>query len=98
MMVRLRYVSTTMSKFEPGCLAVIIQSAIGHTVGKIVQCVKIKGEHSLYGTVWEVRSREELVTEYGGHGHLVDVPAKWMRPIEPGDHLKTVNKVEELQQ
>lgn len=79
-------------KIEQGCLAIIVESTLGHSVGKIVQCVKVMGEHSLYGTVWRVRAREELMTEYGGKGFEVDVPEKWLKKIEPGDGLKTKKK------
>lgn len=72
---------------EPGCLAVVIDSVEKMSVGKIVQCVKILGEHSLYGTIWRVRARDTLVTEYGGMGNEADCPAKWLRKIEPGSDL-----------
>ena len=76
-----------MSNLEPGCLAVIVESLDGISVGKIVQCIKVVGEHSLYGTVWHVRGRDMLVTEYGGTGNEADVPAKWLKKIEPGSEL-----------
>jgi len=72
---------------EPGCLAVIIESVDGASVGMIVQCVKIRGEHSLYGIIWRVRSQQTLVTEHGGIGNEADVPAKWLKKIEPGSDL-----------
>lgn len=81
-----------MGNLEPGCLAVIIESVDGHAVGKIVQCIKIVGEHSKYGIVWSVRSSQPLVTEYGGIRHEVDVPAKWLKKIEPGDGYITEKK------
>ena len=37
------------SKIEPGCLAIIIESVMGQSVGAIVQCKKIVGTHSVYG-------------------------------------------------
>ena len=74
-------------QLEPGCLAVIIKSIDGAAVGKIVQCVEIRGEHSLYGTIWRVRSQSTLVTEHGGVGNEADVPAKWLKKIEPGSGL-----------
>lgn len=74
-------------KLEPGCLAVIIESIDGHSTGKIVQCLKIVGEHSKYGTIWHVRSKDELITEYGVIGNEADVPAIWLKKIEPGDGI-----------
>lgn len=76
-----------MSKgaLEPGCLAVIIKSVDGASVGIIVQCIRVVGEHSLYGTVWRVRARQTLVTVGGGISNEGDMPAKWLRKIEPGD-------------
>ena len=76
-----------MSKgqLEPGCLAVIIKSVDGASVGTIVQCIRIVGEHSLYGTVWRVRANKTLVTVGGGISNEGDMPAKWLRKIEPGD-------------
>lgn len=74
-----------MSNLQPGDLCIIIESVLGVSNGTIVQCVKVMGEHSLYGTVWEVSSKQELVTEFGGKGHKVHVPAKWLKKIEPGD-------------
>lgn len=76
-----------MSNLEPGCLAVVIQSVENASVGKIVQCVRVVGEHSLYGTIWRIRAKDILVTEYGGVGNEADCPAKWLRKIEPGSDL-----------
>lgn len=72
-----------MSQIEPGCLAIIIESVLGQSVGTTVQCVKMIGEHSLYGRIWRVHSQKELVSEYGGIGNHVDVPEKWLKKIEP---------------
>jgi len=87
-----------MSNLEPGCLARIIDSVDKISVGIIVQCIKIVGNHSKYGTVWHVRSKDTLVTEYGGKGNEADVPAIWLKKIEPGETTlvteKTIVKVE----
>ena len=69
---------------SPGDLAIIIESALGVNVGRIVQCINTVGEHSLYGIVWNVRSKDPIVSEYGGHGHTVHVPQKWLKKIAPG--------------
>ena len=81
-------------ELEQGCLAIIIESVLGQSVGTIVQCIKVIGEHSLYGTIWKVRSKTELMTEYGGKGQEVDVPAKWLKKINLGD-LKVKEKEHE---
>lgn len=73
---------------QPGDLAVIIKSADGLSVGKIVECVRVDfHNHSLYGVVWLVKStRNDLVTEYGGIGDNVHVPQDWLCKI-PNDPL-----------
>lgn len=81
------------NNLEPGCLAVIIESALGQSVGTIVQCVKTIGIHSLYGIVWRVRSQTQLVSEYGGVGNEVDVPAKWLKKITPDGVVKTKESI-----
>lgn len=84
-----------MNNLEPGCLAKIIDSTngtSGFTVGKIVQCINIDGEHTLYGTIWLVSSNDTLVSEYGGVGNKVHVPAKWLKKIEPGSLGKKTEK------
>ncbi len=83
---------------EPGDIAVIIESALGVNVGRIVQLVDIVGMHSLYGTVWNVRSSTPITSEYGGHGNSVHVPQKWLKKIEPGADTKTVLNNKELTQ
>lgn len=81
---------------EPGDLAVIIESTLGVNVGRIVQCVNTVGNHSLYGIVWNVRSKDPIVSEYGGHGHTVHVPQKWLKKIIPGQGNTTIHKQTEL--
>lgn len=85
---------------EPGCLAVIIESVDGHSTGMVVQCVRIVGEHSKFGTVWHVRCRDKLITEFGAVGNEADVPAIWLKKIEPGSDLlvtiKDILKTEKI--
>jgi hypothetical protein len=81
---------------EPGCLAVVIETVEGAQVGAIVQCVQIVGEHTVYGTMWEVRSKKQLVTEYGGVGTTAHSPAKWLRKIRPDELNNITKKKEEL--
>lgn len=68
---------------EPGDLAEIIESLDGHCTGKIVECIRIEFiDHPEYGTIWLVQSSaDDLITEYGGVGDNVHVPAKWLRKI-----------------
>ena len=83
------------NELEPGCLAVITESALGINIGRIVTCVKIKGNHTLYGPVWTVYSKEQISSEYGAMGHNVDVPAKWLKKINPNDHDTSKEKEHE---
>lgn len=80
-----------------GDLATIVESVEGASIGKIVQCVRIMGEHTLYGPIWRVRSNDTLVSEYGGVGNEVDVPDKWLKPIKGGE-LDKKQELEKLNQ
>lgn len=72
---------------EPGDLALIIKSVDGLAVGKIVQCNRILGVHSKYGTIWEIESpTQDLVSEYGAVGNVAHLPAAWLMKI-PKDPL-----------
>jgi hypothetical protein len=92
------------NELSPGDLARIIESVEGAAVGAIVQCSKLVGTHSLYGPIWRVTSRQKLVSEYGGVGYEVDVPAKWLKRIDPGEldlqneiaHLRKSDKILDL--
>ncbi len=76
-----------MSSLQPGDLALIIRSLDGHSTGKTVTCVQIDFvDHPKYGTIWLVKSNQNLVTEYGGVGDNVHVPASWLMKI-PKDPL-----------
>jgi hypothetical protein len=70
-------------ELSPGDLAHIIRSVDGLSVGRVVQCVQVDGVHSRYGTMWLVQAQDELVTEYGGVGHRVHLPADWLKKIMP---------------
>ena len=85
------------SNLEPGCLAVVVETVTGSQVGAIVQCVKTVGEHSLYGTIWEIRSKVDVVTEYGGVGKTAHAPAKWLQKIRPDELDKKTEKTKELE-
>lgn len=83
-----------MSKLEPGCLALVIQSVDGLCVGKTVQCIAIAGEHSKYGTVWRTHCKDELVSEYGVVGNYMDIPSIWLKKIEPPALPQKVKNIE----
>jgi len=71
------------NSLESGDLAEIIKSLDGHCTGKIVTCIQVEFiNHPEHGTIWLVQSgAEDLVTEYGGVGDNVHVPAAWLRKI-----------------
>jgi hypothetical protein len=82
-----------------GDFATIINSTNGTngaSCGAIVQCVKIVGNHSLFGPVWQVSSKATLVSEFGGVGNRVDVPDIWLEKLVPPVHSETDKKIEEL--
>ena len=74
-----------MLKNEKGGLSRIIKSVDGISVGKIVQCLTVDGEHTKHGVIWLVASRENLVSEYGVVGNRMHLPDDWMVPIKPGE-------------
>lgn len=84
-------------KLSPGDLAIIIDSVMGKSIGQIVQCVSIAGDHSEYGQMWLVSSNTKLVTEYGGVFDKLHVPTKWLKKIKPGDldHKKDIAKLKD---
>jgi len=86
-------------KIEPGCLAIIIESIFGKSVGTIVQCIRVIGTHSEYGIIWRVRSNSTLISEYGGTGLEVDVAEKWLKKIDPDekDNLTKEKKILEVE-
>lgn len=70
---------------KKGDKAHIINGALGEkspNIGKAVTVGTLAGEHSKLGRIWRVHG-ENLVTEYGATGTQCDVPAKWLRKIEP---------------
>lgn len=90
--VETEWYSQMNNGLAPGDLATIVQSVMGVSVGKIVQCVDRVGVHSQYGVVWNVRSKDAIVTEYGGHGNSAHVPEIWLRKIKPGELDKQTNR------
>ena len=86
-------------KCRAGDLARIVNSTngpSGASCGAIVQCVKIVGDHSLYGPIWRVSSKSTLVSEFGGVGNSVDVPDIWLEKLIPPLNKQDSTKLEEL--
>lgn len=75
---------------EPGCLAIIIKSSLGASIGKIVECIQIEFggvRHPDHGIIWLVQSQTaNLVDEMGGKSDTFHVPADWLVRI-PDDPL-----------
>lgn len=84
---------------KAGDLATIVNSTNGPngaSCGAVVQCIKVVGTHSLYGPIWEVKSKATLVSEFGGVGNTVDVPDIWLEKLVPPPIVNTEKKAEEL--
>jgi hypothetical protein len=79
-------------KCKQGDLAVVIKSVDNASVGMIVQVVKFVGEHSLYGPIWRCRSKDTIVTEFGGFGNEADFADDWLQPIVPPPNVKITEK------
>lgn len=84
------------NKLEPGDLAIVIKSASGKSLGKIVECVKTDGEHSQLGLMWIVKSNSPLKTIGGDVLTQVHVPQDWLRKI-PKDPLPEDEEIKELE-
>lgn len=54
----------------------------GPNVGKMVTVSSLRGEHSVYGRIWQCTG-ESLVTEYGAVGNRADFAAAWLRKLPP---------------
>ena len=84
-----------MKPIQAGDYAEIIEGALGvkgPNVGKKIQVVCLRGEHSEHGRIWKVEG-EGLISEYGAVGTTVDCAQSWLRKIEPpeetsGDSVK----------
>ena len=70
---------------SPGDLAIITKSLDGLSVGKIVECIQIDGEHSKHGTIWLVKSARPIKSHFGSED-TVHMPAIWLMRI-PNDPL-----------
>jgi hypothetical protein len=67
-----------------GDLAHIIKSVDGLMVGRTVQCIALDlPNHTLLGPIWNVRSSDDLVSEYGVVGKNMHVPDAWLKKIQP---------------
>ena len=84
-----------MSKeLSPGDLAHIIKSVDGISVGRSVQCDFIVGTHSQHGIIWQVSSKDDLVSEYGAVGKTMHCPQDWLKKIMPPELPLKVKEVE----
>ena len=71
---------------KPGDLAVIVRSADGQAVGRIVECLRIEGAHSELGPMWRVKtSGKGVVTIHGTLAVFFHMPDSWLRPIRDND-------------
>lgn len=67
---------------KPGDLAVIVRSADGAAVGRIVEVLMGDGSHSEFGHIWRVKSRGKgVVTIHGTLAVFFHMPDAWLRPI-----------------
>lgn len=72
---------------SPGDLAIVIKSATGKAVGKIVECIKVDGFFGEAQTpVWLVRSSSKIQTIGGEAMFEAHVLQTWLRRI-PNDPL-----------
>lgn len=77
---------------KPGDTATVIKGTDGINVGKIVNVLDYRGEHSKLGPVWRIASRgSALVTEYGGIGPECDCPDAWLRPLVGEPNAQSAN-------
>lgn len=87
-----------MEPIKKGDLAIVLRGmdgAASPNVGKIVRVGYYKGEHSLYGPVWEVHCEMGLETQFGTRPNA-DIPAKWLKKINPPQQTKEEQRVREL--
>lgn len=80
----------------PGDLAVIVESVMGINIGKIVQVKYLDHPpHSLYGDIWMCGTVTPMPDEWGNMRDNIQLPAKWLKKIEPPP-LHTKEKEVEL--
>ena len=68
-------------RLEPGDLAIIIRSATNKSIGKIVTCISMDGEHSVYGRIWLVEASTPMQTTGGDVLRRAHMPEDWLRKI-----------------
>lgn len=86
-------------ELAPGDLAIIVESAMGINIGKIVQLKHLDmPPHSLYGNIWMCSTKEEMSDEWGNLRSNIQIPAKWLKKIEPGSLNKSTKKHLETQE
>ena len=78
-----------------GDLCEVIAGALddkGPNVGKTVTVSSLRGEHSVYGRIWQCTG-DNLITEYGAVGNQADFAVAWLRKLPPEPLLnKTIDK------
>ena len=78
---------------KSGDRAVIIKSALGVNIGRVIDVGEYRGEHTQYGPIWHVYSTgSALVTEYGGIGKECDCADDWLRPLLPEADVKAMDR------
>jgi len=89
---------TDKNQLMPGDLALVIKSIDNMAVGKIVECLSMDGEHTLYGKMWMCKFSDRVVSEYGAVGNKMHVPQDWLRkiPNEPLDEEDLYKITDEL--
>jgi hypothetical protein len=88
-------------KLAPGDLAIIIKSINNRSIGKIVECIKVDGEHSLYGIMWLVKSNSHMTSSTGERLLELHCAQDWLKKI-PNDPLSddedtVIEKILELE-
>ena len=83
-------------KISPGDLAIVIQSMSGKSVGSIVTCISMDGEHELLGRIWLVETGRPIRTVGGDTVRRAHIPEKWLKKI-PSDPLPAEQEDHELE-
>lgn len=82
-------------KIKTGDIATVINSIDGASVGITVVVGEYQGEHSKYGRIWRCKSKDTIVTEFGGFGNEADFAEDWLMKIDDLENLN--DEVTELE-
>lgn len=74
-------------KIKSGDTAKVINSIDGACVGITVIVGEYQGEHSKYGRIWRCKSKDTIVTEFGGFGNEADFAEDWLMKIDDPEQL-----------